>query len=1601
MTTCSKPCFTASRFAPRFLAQGFCFILLSLAFNSGAASVTNIVSFAASNAPMSGLVLAWDGNLYGTTLLGGNSNAGTIFGIDTNGNYFPVYSFKGGTNGANPYSTLIVGQDGALYGTTALGGSGHGTVFRMGLGAGGVFNRLHSFNGTSEGGTPYGGLVQVPGGEMYGTTVYGSTYNYGSIYQINTNGGFTAQYAFTGGGDGAYPFCQLLLATDGFLYGTTSESDVTNGGFGTLFVFSPSGPQFETLHAFTGSASDGSYPYGGLVELVNGVLYGTSAALAPTGNEPNPSSGIFGTVFSIPLVNNVVESTSLIHDFTGLNDGAYPYAGLFLASDGNLYGTTAGLNNDNGTVFAVYSGGTLYSNVVVFNGGNGSEPYGNLVQGLDGNLYGTTKNGGVAGGGTVFRIPMLAPPFVVRSPVAQTAYNQTPATFSVVAGGSPSLSYVWKFNNSQLTDTTNINGTFSNVLTIVSATSSNQGNYSVLVTGPYGQVTSASARLTVTPIKPTVTVIAPVANAQLTNSSLVVTGRASEVLGVAAVYCQINTQAWVQAMSPNNYTNWSAGVSLDPGTNTLKVYAADPYGNLSATNTIKFTYVVPATIVVLTNGFGKITPDYNGQSLAVGETFSMMAQGVNGCAFTNWTGSIQTNSAKLTFVMAAGLSFTANFVDVTPPTVTVTTPTSGQHVSNAVFTVTGKASDNVGLAAVHYQINSAGWNLAGPVGATLSNWTATVMLVPGTNTLRVYATDMTGNNSATNTLNFIYVLSAQITIQTNGTGGTVSPNLNGQLLAIGQTYTVTATPVKGFGFQNWTGSIPTNTAKLTFVMESNLVLTANFVDTNAPTVTVAAPTSGQHVSNAVFIVTGKASDNVDVAAVQYQLNLAGWYPAAPATNSTTLSNWVAAVMLTPGTNTLQVVAIDSAGNHSATNTVKFVYVLSAQILIQTNGTGGTVSPNLNGQLLAIGQSYTVTAEPVKGFKFTNWTGSIPTNTAKLTFVMESNLVLTANFVDTNAPTVSVTAPTSGQHVSNAVFIVTGKASDNVDVAAVQYQLNLAGWYPAVPATNSTTLSNWVAAVMLTPGTNTLQVVVIDSAGNHSATNTVKFVYVLSAQITIETNGTGGTVSPNLNGQLLAIGQSYTVTAEPVKGFKFSNWTGSIPTNTAKLTFVMESNLVLTANFVDTNAPTVSVTTPTSGQHVSNVVFTVTGKASDNVDVAAVQYQLNLAGWYPAAPATNSTTLSNWVAAVILTPGTNTLQVVAIDSAGNHSATNTVKFVYVLSAQITIETNGTGGTVSPNLNGQLLAIGQSYTVTAVPVKGFKFSNWTGSIPTNTAKLTFVMESNLVLTANFVDTNAPTVTVTTPTSGQHVSNAVFTVTGKASDNVDVAAVQYQLNLAGWYPAAPATNSTTLSNWVASVMLTPGTNTLQVVAIDSAGNHSATNTVKFVYVLSAQILIETNGTGGTVSPNLNGDLLAIGQSYTVTAMPVKGFKFTDWTGSIPTNTAKLTFVMESNLVLTANFMDTNLPTVTITAPTANQRVTNAMFTVTGKSTDNVGVAAVYYQLNSGGWNPASQVSGSWSNWTATVNLAVTTNVIQAYSQDAAGNKSPTATTHFTYVP
>ena len=170
--------------------------------------------------------------------------------------------------------------------------------------------------------------------------------------------------------------------------------------------------------------------------------------------------------------------------------------------------------------------------------------------------------------------------------------------------------------------------------------------------------------------------------------------------------------------------------------------------------------------------------------------------------------------------------------DTLRPTLRITAPTLNQRWSNAVFSVKGTARDNRQVAAVWCLTNGV-WGLV-PTGSGWTNWTVDVALAPGNNTVKAYAVDTAGNKSPTNTVTFAYVATDRLLLSTAG-NGRVSPNYSNAVLEVGKRYSLTATPGTGSLFSNWVGRvsgnvvISTNTASLSFLMQSNLVLQANFV----------------------------------------------------------------------------------------------------------------------------------------------------------------------------------------------------------------------------------------------------------------------------------------------------------------------------------------------------------------------------------------------------------------------------------------------------------------------------------------------------------------------------------------------------------------------------------------------------------------------------------------------------------------------------------------------------------------------------------------------------------------------------------------------------
>ncbi len=388
--------------------------LYSFTATQGASS-TN--SDGANPSSLGGLILS--GNiLYGMAFNGGPSGNGTVFAIHADGSGFTnLHGFSAlqgsgpltNGDGANPSGLVLSGD--TLYGTASHGGSsGAGTVFAIHTNGSG-FTNLYNFTTlasgfgaiNSDGANPFGGFIVI-GESLYGTADNGGAAGNGTVFTIHTDGtGFTNLHSFTSSdGFGA----NGLIASGNTLYGTMYTRGAYN--WGTVFAIQTDGSEFTKLHDFTGI--DGGASYSTLV-LSGSTLYGTTSQ----GGFVDGVDTDEGTIFA---VNTDGTGFTNLYSFTALtppgyatnSDGRFPEAGLVLWGD-VLYGTaTEGGASGHGTVFAVHTDGSGFTNLHDFIGSDGDLPLTELIL-ADNSLYGTAFQGGNSGNGTVFTLslPRLSP----------------------------------------------------------------------------------------------------------------------------------------------------------------------------------------------------------------------------------------------------------------------------------------------------------------------------------------------------------------------------------------------------------------------------------------------------------------------------------------------------------------------------------------------------------------------------------------------------------------------------------------------------------------------------------------------------------------------------------------------------------------------------------------------------------------------------------------------------------------------------------------------------------------------------------------------------------------------------------------------------------------------------------------------------------------------------------------------------------------------------------------------------------------------------------------------------------------------------------------
>ena len=350
------------------------------------------------------------GNIYGTTVLGGDFGGGTVFQLSptpTGWVQTVLYSFTGGADGGEPYKGVTIDGKGNLYGTAVTGGSGSceggcGVLYKL-TNSGGKWTHtvVHAFTGGYDGSGPGARVTLDPSGNIYGMTPTGGAYGLGTIYKVrqdNKASDLQVIHAFTGGADGAAGSAGRMILRHGHIYGAVTAGGTY--GSGVVFELRPRGRgewDFRTIYSFRGQP-DGVFPYGALLFDHLGNIYGTTYYGGENG---------IGSVYQLSPRAIGEWNESVLYSFQEGSDGNSPISNLVDDGVGNLYGTTSEGGLGRGTIFKLSPTGNgqwIETVVHAFQGPpDGGFAYNGMVVDAFGNFYGATVHGGDEDDGAVYK----------------------------------------------------------------------------------------------------------------------------------------------------------------------------------------------------------------------------------------------------------------------------------------------------------------------------------------------------------------------------------------------------------------------------------------------------------------------------------------------------------------------------------------------------------------------------------------------------------------------------------------------------------------------------------------------------------------------------------------------------------------------------------------------------------------------------------------------------------------------------------------------------------------------------------------------------------------------------------------------------------------------------------------------------------------------------------------------------------------------------------------------------------------------------------------------------------------------------------------------
>lgn len=1129
---------------------------------------------------------------------------------------------------------------------------------------------------------------------------------------------------------------------------------------------------------------------------------------------------------------------------------------------------------------------------------------------------------------------------------------------------------------------------------------------------------------------PTVS-ISSLATGATVNGTVTVQATASDNTGVAGVqFFANNAPIGAEDTTAPYSASWATGV-IPNGTHTLTARARDAAGNQTTSAAVvvnvqntdtqapTVTMTSPANgasvsgnivlIASASDDVGVVGVQFivDGVSFGVEDTAAPFSVSLATTTLANGTHTVAARARDLqgNQTTSAANTFTVNnaSADTVAPTISITAPANGAAVQGSIA-YSATATDNVGVAGVRFFVDGVqvgAEDTTAPYGVTLN----TVTLANGARSLRATARDAGGNQT-----------SATITVTVNNpdtTPPTVSVTSPGAGSTVAGAISLVASASDNVGV-----------ASVQFLVDGS---PAGAADTAAPFSISLDTTTLSNGSHTVSAVARDAANNATTSAgITVNVNNVVADTTAPSVSVTSPANG----STIQGSISFTAAASDNVG------------VTGVRLFIDGNAVGAEItaapfSATVDTTSLGNGTHvFSATARDAAG----NQTTAIST--------------VTVNNPDVTAPAVSVTSPTNGSTVAGTISLVAA-ASDNIGVASVQFLVDGANFGAAVTAApysvslDTTTLSN---------GAHTITATARDAANN--ATNSSAVTINVNNVVADTTAPTVSVTSP-ANGSTIQGSISFTATASDnvgVTGVRLfidgtavgsemtsGPFTASVDTTTlANGSHIFSATArdaagnqttatsTVTVNNPDITAPTVAVTSPAGGSTVAGTISLVAA-ASDNIGVASVQFLVDgaaLGAAVTSAPfsvSLDTTTLSN---------GAHTVNAVARDVANNATTSasvaitvnNVVADTTPPTVSITAPANGASVqgnvTINATASDETSLAGVRIFVNGTPLgaelTAAPFTATWDTLPLANGAHTISATARdsagnqattaITVTVSNPDVTAPTVALTSPTSGTTVAGTISLV-ASAGDNIGIAAVQFLVDGAPFGAEVLAVPYTVDLD---TLTLVNGPHTLQARARDAAGNITTSAAVS-ITVNNADV---TPPAVGITSPTPNATIQGTA-TVAVTATDNRGVAavslFIDGSPVAELTAAPFNFTVNTTTLTNAAHVitatardaagnqasatvnvtvfnpDTTGPVVVLTSPSAGSTVAQTI-NVLATATDNIAVAGVQFLVDGVNFGPEITSPPYAVVWNTTA-FANGQHTLAARARDAAGNVTTTA--------